>query len=454
MKKSKLFAAALAVTTFAVGCSVFTACKKDDGETGGETPTHVAAVSPDCTHAGNSEYWVKGDKYYSDEACTTEIAQASTVIAALNHDFTGAPYVATDENRHWQVCIRTGCNETSTKENHSYTDGVCGACGRAEGQTENPPETTEYTITLNVGDGTVAAGTALTYTTVDGKLPFEATEYLPEPTIATAHWHFDNWYDAETDGNAIDEHETVFTADTTIYARYVRDNGVWIGETFNHALTLNAGNTTTKEYWLGGGKITLAKDNVISIYMNGKLLSVWVDGSSAGIEKPASSVKASSVTVTVAGEFAIYLKDYSSASNPDNWVCEYAGPTEVNVGSEVPEGCDAIHITIGTNEITFYLTDKDGNGIGADDFSKYCIYTFTPEIFGNWAGATTNGVLAAEMTGTGTAMPAGWIFRWGSNYGSQTANITGLKAGSTYLIQLPAAHNGTATVTELQLAAE
>lgn len=308
---------------------------------------------------------------------------------------------------------------------------------------------TEFTVTLHVGAGTVAEGTTLTYTTVDGKLPFGEGEFLPEPTIATAHWSFDNWYDEEVGGTAIDEATTVFTADTDIYARYIRDNGVWVGDTFINALIRNTGNMTKTEYWLGGTKITLEKDAVINLYMDGKLVSHYVEPNSAGIVKPASSLQVTSVTTSIEGEFAIYLH-----KNASDWSCEYSGPTAVNVGSEIPEGCDAVKVTIGTKEVTFYLKDSAGNPVGADDFGKFCIYTYNSEIFGTWATSTTKGKLSAEMTGTGTAIPEGWIFRWGTNYGSQTSNIIGaFTDGKTYLVELPAAHQGTATITELNVTA-
>lgn len=54
--------------------------------------TYVAPATPTCQATGNIEHWFCEDcgKYFSDAGCTTEIAQADTVIAKSEHDFTGA----------------------------------------------------------------------------------------------------------------------------------------------------------------------------------------------------------------------------------------------------------------------------------------------------------------------------------------------------------------------------
>jgi uncharacterized repeat protein (TIGR02543 family) len=63
---------------------------------------HTTKVDATCQAAGNIEYWYCSDcdKYFSDEACTTEISQAATVSPKLAHDYSG-----TDG-----TCVN-GCNE-------------------------------------------------------------------------------------------------------------------------------------------------------------------------------------------------------------------------------------------------------------------------------------------------------------------------------------------------------
>ena len=334
------------------------------------------------------------------------------------------------------VCPVEGCGKCLDPE---CTDPVC--ADKCPGH-EDP--NVGYTVTLVVGEGTLKAGASTTYKTdADGKL----TGYLPEPTANTAHWKFDNWYDAETAGKAIDEDVTVFDKDTTIYARYVREDGVWLGETFKAALMINGGSTSRTEYWLGGSKITLAKGDVISLYINGNLIRHYVEPNSAGINKPNASATVTSVTVSVAGPFDIYLH-----KNAQDWSCEYSGPTEIIAGSDIPYGCDAFTVTIGSNApIRFFLKDADGNPVTKADFSKFCIYTYSDEIFGAWAASATQGKLKEEMTSTKTAVPNGWIFRWGSAYNQQTANIVGaFKAGKTYSVELKG-HQKAPTITELTI---
>ena len=131
MKNSvkKITALSACVLSAAMCIGSFAACKKDKDNDADKTPVHTAAQAATCTAAGNTEYWVKGGKYYSDEACTTEITQASTVINALGHDFDSAAYVTTDDTWHWKVCAR-GCGELSTKVKHNFDNGDC-VCGKA-----------------------------------------------------------------------------------------------------------------------------------------------------------------------------------------------------------------------------------------------------------------------------------------------------------------------------------
>ena len=319
----------------------------------------------------------------------------------------------------------------------------------------------EFRITLNIDSSKGALkpddAEKTEFITVDGKID----GWLPEPTCSVANWSFWGWFTAETGGREIDEEFEVFTADTELFARFERNNGVWVNGVSYNALVRNTGAGSTgglvAEYWFGGGKKSFEKGDVLTVYLNGEQIAFYVDGSSAGIESVSTSSKIKSVTVKTAGEFAIYLKDYSSTSNPNNWVCEFSGPTEVESGSEVPEGCDKFEVQIGSSiKIGFYLVDSKGVAVGKDNFDNFCIYTYNGEIFGNWAGSQTKGVIQEVMTATGSSIPEGWIFRWGkSSYSNQTANIINAFAnGKTYLVELPSANKGEAKVTEITLPAE
>ena len=102
--------------------------------------TSVAAKAPTCTAPGNAAYWkCSCDKLFSDDTATTETTLAAVTKAALGHDHTG-PWVTTDENEHWKVCAREGCNEQLDKAVHTpsawvnvgdgYHHQTCTVCER------------------------------------------------------------------------------------------------------------------------------------------------------------------------------------------------------------------------------------------------------------------------------------------------------------------------------------
>lgn len=86
--------------------------------------TSVAAKAPTCTAPGNAAYWkCSCDKLFSDDTATTETTLAAVTKAALGHDHNG-PWVTTDENEHWKVCAREGCNEQLDKAVHTTSAWV------------------------------------------------------------------------------------------------------------------------------------------------------------------------------------------------------------------------------------------------------------------------------------------------------------------------------------------
>lgn len=102
--------------------------------------TSVAAKAPTCTAPGNAAYWkCSCDKLFSDGTATTETTLAAVTKAALGHDHNG-PWVTTDENEHWKVCAREGCNEQLDKAVHTpsawvnvgdgYHHQTCTVCER------------------------------------------------------------------------------------------------------------------------------------------------------------------------------------------------------------------------------------------------------------------------------------------------------------------------------------
>ncbi|MBQ6266493.1 MAG: hypothetical protein IJK64_01830, partial [Clostridia bacterium] len=101
---------------------------------------HFAAVAATCTADGNIEYWYCSgcQKYFSNAAGTTEITQAETVIAALNHNYGAWTYLNADQ--HQRVCANDASHVET--ENHSYGEWVnqnngtkictCTGCGHVK----------------------------------------------------------------------------------------------------------------------------------------------------------------------------------------------------------------------------------------------------------------------------------------------------------------------------------
>ena len=490
MKKFKKLLTLL--VAFAMTLCVFAMAACDTPSTGDEAHVcgHVCTECGKCTdkdcddevcadkclgHNTEEEHECK-DKCPTCGKCTTECEEPECAEKCPGHG-------GEEEHKCEHVCTECGkcldgecadpaCQEKCLGHEHECKD-KCPTCDKCttECEEEECAEKCEghedvevYTITLVVGEGTLPEGAKTEYkTNAEGLLDIEG--YLPTATANTAHWHFLGWYTEATGGDEVIEDETVFLADGNIYAQYGRDNGLWSGansDVWKGDLIQNtyaSGSGLIYEYWLGDGKtVNVEVGEKLAVAMNGKIMPHYII-STVGVEAPSTSGKVSYVTVTVAGELKLYLKLYTHATDKENWCVEWAGATKVETGSDVPEGCDAVKITFGGGSVvTLYLVDGNGNSVGAADFSKYCIYTFSGEIFGNWDASATNGVLKANMTVSSSAIPGGWIIRWRSSasgsFTAQTKNIENvIKAGGIYLIKLPKNSQGEHTITEITPAA-
>lgn len=319
----------------------------------------------------------------------------------------------------------------------------------------------EYVITLHLDTNKghyAETPESETFVTVDGKIEGS----LPNVISDVAHWTFTDWYDDETAGAAIDETEKVFTADTDLYARFARDNGVWVGDEFVAALIKNGGAGTAgglkAEYWFGAGnKVRFEKDAVLNMWIGGnKITNIWVEGT--GVQTSSGSTKYTDITVTESAKFEVYLKDYSSGS--PNWTCTFTSYAAIAQASksefEQFDDCAKITIQFGSDEVYFYLIDTTGAAVGAEDIGNYRLYTY-PERNGNWQQVASK-PLTETYTMSG-AMPDKFIFRWGTfdaqgNGGYQTKDLVNIEAGCHYLVQLAANASDIYEITDAADAAE
>lgn len=98
------------------------------------TLIHHDAVKATCQNDGNTEYWECKvcAKYYSDEAATTEIALADTIIAKTGHKWSVT--YSYDRDGHWHKCEY--CDAVTATESHvssgeatATTAEYCTVCG-------------------------------------------------------------------------------------------------------------------------------------------------------------------------------------------------------------------------------------------------------------------------------------------------------------------------------------
>ncbi|MDE7379814.1 MAG: InlB B-repeat-containing protein, partial [Clostridia bacterium] len=295
-------------------------------------------------------------------------------------------------------------------------------------------------------EGTLAEGTETTLTTVNGKVT------LPGATASTENWHFVGWYDAEEGGNEVNA-TTVLLEGRTLYARYVRDNGIWVGNQLAKSLVTNTG-ADHVQYWFGQDeRVELEKDSEVSIYMGGKLISFWISGSCVDTSK-ASTEKIPSATVTRDASFVIYLNDYSSESNPDNWTCEFIGTAaSYDTTDELPTGCKGIEVkTIDDKTITLYFVNPAGEAINGDNAHKYQLYAWdgvavegstSTEPFKGWtANPTLNTAITASC---GIVKTTSWKLHWD---GGESSAFSSLEADKAYVITLKIKDGGDCEVYE------
>lgn len=147
---------------------------------------HFEAKDPTCMEKGNTEYWYCADcgKYFSDEACTKEIALKDTVIEATGHGETeikNAKDATCTEEGYTGDKVCKVCGEVVEKGQvisklaHSFQDGTCSVCGAAdpdytpagsENSDTNSPQTGENNsitlwIVLLLASAGVLTGTAI-----------------------------------------------------------------------------------------------------------------------------------------------------------------------------------------------------------------------------------------------------------------------------------------------------
>ena len=93
--------------------------------------TKTAAVAATCEVGGNLAYWYCADcgNYYADkdgklDSTVAYNSNASFLLNALGHDFSGQPY-KTSATEHWQICKHGGCTQETAHQAHAGNEATC-----------------------------------------------------------------------------------------------------------------------------------------------------------------------------------------------------------------------------------------------------------------------------------------------------------------------------------------
>ncbi|MDE7165048.1 MAG: InlB B-repeat-containing protein, partial [Clostridiales bacterium] len=179
-------------------------------------------------------------------------------------------------------------------------------------------EDEEFTITFDVGAHGTLKDEETSAETLDGMLV-----ELPEVEPAEG-WYFKGWFDKATGGEKVTD-ETVFEADATIYAVYAAAPCVKVGEK-NIYLNENTEGLMPgqlAEYMIL--KVELEVNDTLTFMMmdeeSGEYVAypVYIQGDCKGIDVSVTSSKVNSATVLRAGEYDIYIKLWTSATDKNNW---------------------------------------------------------------------------------------------------------------------------------------
>ena len=126
-----------------------------------------------------------------------------------------------DGTSHWHECTDDDCpkkpESIKHKAAHVYTDDAdttCNVCGYE--RTVTPPAPTEFIVTFDAGDGTPSVGSM---TTTNQKLS-------SLPSASRSKHSFNGWYTEKNGGTKVTT-DTVFSANTNVYAHWTYTGGYY-----------------------------------------------------------------------------------------------------------------------------------------------------------------------------------------------------------------------------------
>ena len=184
----------------------------------GETGHYRVCTDENCTSADKGR--VTEAHSYDDDADTIcDVCGYDRSVTPPAHEHTYGDWTADGETGHYRVCTDENCTSADkgrVTEAHSYdsdADMICDTCGYD--RTVTPPAPTEFIVTFDGNGGMPSVGSM---TTTDQKLPS-----LPNAS-RRGSYSFDGWYTEKSGGTKITT-DTVFSANTTVYAHWTYTDG-------------------------------------------------------------------------------------------------------------------------------------------------------------------------------------------------------------------------------------
>ena len=162
----------------------------------------------------------KASHVYTDDTDTTcDVCGYERTVTPPSHEHSYGNW-RKDGTSHWHECTDIDCpnreESITDKASHVYTDDTdttCDVCGYE--RTVTPPAPTEFIVTFDGNGGTPSVGSM---TTTDQKLTS-----LPSAS-RSGSYSFDGWYTKKSGGTKITT-DTVFSANTTVYAHWTYTSG-------------------------------------------------------------------------------------------------------------------------------------------------------------------------------------------------------------------------------------
>ena len=184
----------------------------------GETGHYRVCTDENCTSADKGR--VTEAHSYDDDADTTcNTCGYERTVTPPAHEHSYGDW-SKDGTSHWHECTDDDCLEKAEsikdKAAHDYDDDadtICNTCGYE--RTVTPPAPTEFIVTFDGNGGTPSVGSM---TTTDQKL-----SSLPSAS-RRGSYSFDGWYTKKSGGTKITT-DTVFSANTTVYAHWTYTGG-------------------------------------------------------------------------------------------------------------------------------------------------------------------------------------------------------------------------------------